>query len=122
MIRRLICSCGKLHNELPDCLVPQKHYASEVIENVVDEVSTPNDKTTEDYPCECTMKRWKDWLAKNIYQIEGILRTVGYSALGFTEELLKTKVSLLKSLREKSCGWLSSIHRIIYNSGHRLHQ
>ena len=32
LIRRLKCSnCGKLHRELPDCLVPYKHYASEVI-------------------------------------------------------------------------------------------
>ena len=32
LIRRLKCSnCGRLHRELPDCLVPYKHYASEVI-------------------------------------------------------------------------------------------
>ncbi len=39
-LRRLCCKrCGRLHLELPDLLVPQKHYTAEVIENVVDEVS-----------------------------------------------------------------------------------
>ncbi len=39
-LRRLRCKrCGRLHLELPDLLVPQKHYTAEVIENVVDEVS-----------------------------------------------------------------------------------
>ncbi|WP_369680597.1 DUF6431 domain-containing protein [Anaerovibrio lipolyticus] len=48
-IRRLKCTgCGTLHNELPSILVPHKHYASEVIENVVDEVVTPDDEITED--------------------------------------------------------------------------
>src|SRR5699024_11920458 len=28
LIRRLKCSsCGRIHRELPDCLVPYKHYA-----------------------------------------------------------------------------------------------
>ena len=37
LIRRLKCSnCGRLHRELPDCLVPYKHYASEVISGVLD--------------------------------------------------------------------------------------
>ena len=40
-IRRMKCyACGKLHHELPDILVPYKHYAAEVIENVVDEIVT----------------------------------------------------------------------------------
>ena len=47
LIPRLKCSrCKRLHNALPDCLVPHKHYVSEVIENVIDEVSTSEDETT----------------------------------------------------------------------------
>ena len=47
LIRRLKCSnCGKLHRELPDCLVPYKHYASEVISGVLDGIISPDDKDT----------------------------------------------------------------------------
>ena len=36
LIRRLkCCNCGKLHRELPDCLAPYKHYASEVISGAI---------------------------------------------------------------------------------------
>lgn len=58
-IRRFKCPCGSHHHELPDCLYPYKHYQVEVIENVLDEVSTPADLTSENYPCEGTMTRWK---------------------------------------------------------------
>jgi len=119
-IRRLKCECGKLHNEIPDLLVPHKHYANEVLENVLDLVSTPDDETTEDYPCEATMSRWKHWLTKNICQIEGMLRSIGYALPGFTVKLLKSRVSLLNRLREKGSGWLAIIIRLIYNSGLRL--
>jgi len=36
-IRRLKCKeCGKLHRELPDILLPYKHYRSEIIEEALD--------------------------------------------------------------------------------------
>lgn len=37
-IRRLKCTddkCRKLHNELPDCMFPYKHYDAGLIEDVV---------------------------------------------------------------------------------------
>ncbi len=72
LLRRLVCKhCKHIHIELPDILVPRKRYALEVIENVVDGVSTVEDESTEDYPCESTVLRWKDWLSFNISQIEG---------------------------------------------------
>ena len=61
LINRLKCTnkeCGKLHNELPDCIVPYKHYGSEIIEDVLDEVVGPDDLETENYPCEGIMKHW----------------------------------------------------------------
>lgn len=120
-IRRMkCCVCGRLHNELPDCSVPYKHYGNEVIENVLDEVSTPEDSSTEDYPCEATMHRWKHWLLANSFRIEGTLRSVGTTLLGFSNELLKSKVSLLRELRELGGDWLGVILRLIYNTGHRL--
>ena len=120
-IRRLRCArCNCLHNELPDILIPHKHYAAEIIENVVDDVSTPDDLSTENYPCERTMQRWKDWIRKNKKQIDGYLKSIGsrVSTLGY--ELLKSGDSLLQKLREDGAGWLAIVHRAIYNTGGQL--
>ena len=51
MIRRFRCqNCHAYHNELPDCLVPYKHYEAEVIAGVLDGVILPGDLDSEDYP------------------------------------------------------------------------
>ena len=78
-IERVRCTnngCGRLHNALPDCLVPYKHYACEVIAGVLDEIITPDDTEDEDYPCEATMLRWKYWLMANYLRIDGYLRSL----------------------------------------------
>ena len=117
-IRRLRCSsCQRYHTELPDVLVPNKHYGSEVIENVADDVSTPDDKTTEDYPCTKTMERWKDWIAANTPQIDGYLKSIGTRFLDMPESLLASKDSLLTSLRDLGAGWLRFTTAIIYRTG-----
>lgn len=117
-IRRLRCThCGRFHNELPDCLTPYKHYSTEVIEDVVDEVVGPDTTATEDYPCEATMHRWQAWIKRNVLYINGMLRSVGYRRLSFSEQLLKSGVSLLEKLQDAGFGWLASINRVIYNSG-----
>ena len=97
--------CRRLHIELPDILVPNKHYAAEIIENVVDGVSTPDDLSTENYPCERTMQRWKDWIRENIQQIDGYLKSIcsRVSASGY--ELLNVGDSLLRKLRNDGAGW-----------------
>lgn len=67
-INRLKCTnkeCGKLHNELPDCLSPYKHYDAGLIEDVVDDVVTEDDTETENYPCADTMNHWKFWVGRN---------------------------------------------------------
>lgn len=118
IIRRLKCHrCGKLHRELPDCLVPHKHYAAEVISGVLDGIVTPEDDDSADYPCEATMKRWHHWLMINRLRIEGYLRSAGYRLLDLGEELLKSGVPLLEKLRSSNEGWLEAVLRFIYNSG-----
>lgn len=118
LIRRLKCGgCRKLHNELPDILTPYKHYASEIIEDVADGAVTADDLATEDYPCEATMERWKGWIDRNILRIDGMLKSVGYRLLDFSEQLLKSGISLLMELREAGAGWLGTVLRLIYNSG-----
>ena len=107
LIRRLKCnSCGRLHRELPDCLVPYKHYAAEEISGVLDGVVTPEDDDSADYPCETTMHRWHCWLEANRLRIDGYLKSTGYRLLGFSTELLGSRVPLLDKLRSHDRnGW-----------------
>ena len=62
----------------------------------------------------------KHWLEVNLSRTEGILRSVGVTLLGFSEELLKFNGSLLCELRKLGGDWLGVILRLIYNSGYRL--
>ena len=120
-LRRMRCvRCKRLHIELPDILVPNKHYAAELIENVVDGVSTPDDLSTENYPCERTMQRWKDWILENRQQIDGYLKSIGSRVSASGSELLKSGDSLLQKLRSDGAGWLATVNRAIYNTGGRL--
>ena len=122
-IERLKCEqCHRLHNALPDILVPYKHYTTEIISGVLDETVSSDDLDDEDYPCEETMKCWHRWLIANQEYINGYMkslgyRILGYRILGFSEDLLNSKVSLLSQLRNSSEVWLETILRIIYNSG-----
>ncbi len=121
MIRRLVCpNCHRLHNELPDCLVPYKHYGTETISGVLDGIVTPDDDDSEDYPCMQTMRRWLDWLVQNLANIEGSLRRAGHAILGLGKEILSSAGSLLDLIRTRYRNWLEVILRIIYNSGGSL--
>lgn len=121
LIRRLKCSsdkCGRLHNELPDCLCPYKHYDAGLIEDVVDGVVSEEDTETEDYPCEGTMKHWRWWFQRNKKNMEGQIREAAHRFLDLDGKFLKSRTSLLEGLRERiSPGWLKAAARAIYNSG-----
>ena len=118
MIRRFRCqNCHSYHNELPDCLVPYKHYETEVIAGVLDEIILPEDLDSEDYPSFSTMVRWLQWFRENLQRIEGYLRTPGYQILNLGEGLLFTSDSLLSKIRDRHQNWLELILRLIYNSG-----
>lgn len=97
--------------------MPYKHYATEVISGVLDEVITPDDTEAEDYPCETTMYRWKLWLALNYLRMDGYLKSIGNRLLGMGEGLLSSLVPLLDQLRHSNPCWLEAILRMIYNSG-----
>ena len=101
---------------LPDFMVPFKHYTEDVISDCM------NDNTDQSQICSgpssSTIDRWKRWLVLNTPDIDGQLKSIGHRELGFTKELLNSRVSLL---RELMCsiphGWLRSILQPIYNSG-----
>lgn len=76
----------KCRSALPDCLVPYKHYASELIVGVLDDVVTPDDADTEDYPCEATMYRWKHWLMVNYLNMGDYLKSIALRLLGWKRD------------------------------------
>lgn len=119
-IHRLVCtngSCHSIHRELPDMLAPHKHFETDIISGVLDELITPDTKGFEDHPSEETIHQWHHWFGLNKDTMEGTLRSKGYQLLGFSEKLLTTSVSLLDKLRESNCDWLRIVLRFIYNSG-----
>lgn len=117
-IRRFRCNtCGRYHNELPDVVLPYKHYESEIISGVIDNIVTPDDQDSEDYPSVSTMLHWLRWFRMNLANMEGYLRNAGYSILCFGKDFLFSDQSLLESVRKRYFNWLEKIIRIIYNSG-----
>ena len=77
IVRRFYCKhCHSYHNELPDCLVPYKHYETEVISSVLDGIVQSDDLDSEDYPSFSTM------LHENLDRINGYLRTISECFLG----------------------------------------
>ena len=50
--------CAVTLRELPDWLLPFKHYDKNIIIGVVEGLITPATLGFEDFPCEITMKRW----------------------------------------------------------------
>lgn len=118
IIRRFHCEhCHSYHNELPDCLVPFKHYETEVISGVLDEVISSEDLDSEDRPSFMTMLRWLQWFAENAERIQGYLRTIGFNLLELGKDFLFSKDSLLDAIRNKYQNWLEKVLRLIYNSG-----
>ena len=121
IIRRFYCEhCHSYHNELPDCLLPYKHYETEVVSGVLDGVVTENDIDSEDFPSSPTIRRWISWITINRYNMEGFLRNAARSFFQLGEEILFSKDSLLEAIRKKYQNWLEIVIRLIYNSGGSL--
>lgn len=118
VIRRFRCAeCNRHHNELPDCVVPYKHYDTEVISGVLDGVVSADDSDSEDYPVEITMQRWLQWYKDNRSRMEGYLRNAAYLVLEDTALVYETLESYLEAIQKSTIRWLESVIRIIYNSG-----
>ena len=108
--------CKRIHRLLPDFMVPFKHYAEDVISDAVNDRLDPF--RTDDAPSLVTIRRWKRWVEFNAPDIDGHLKSIGHRELGFSEELLRSGISLLKKLMSSiPHGWLRAILKPIYNSG-----
>ena len=111
--------CRKLHRLLPDFLAPYKHYEEAVICDSIDDRIKP--EKSDYHPSDKTVSHWKFWLWLNTDDINGYMKSIAFRELGYSEELLKSGVSLLDKLRSSiPDGWLKTIIRTIYNSGASL--
>lgn len=64
-IRRFRCQqCGSIHRELPNNIFPYKQYEADIIVGVLEGFITCETLGFEDYPCEMTMFRWRQFPPK----------------------------------------------------------
>ncbi len=72
IIRRLRCTnCHKIHHELPDILVPHKHYDAESIESAVSPASV------QDVPADnATLYRWRSWVRQSTSYWQNAMRAI----------------------------------------------
>jgi len=74
MVRRLKCGnaqCGKIHHELPDCIVPYKRHSAQTIEAIV------NGDEAAGSACEhSTIARIKKWWALMILYVGCVLASL----------------------------------------------
>ena len=119
--RRKCECCGKSHRLLPDDQVPYKQYSAEVIEKVVTDDFTEDELLDyEDYPCESTKERWKEWSDRLIKNAEGQIRSVLHRIMDFSYEFLSAKDSLLEEIKKRiGREWLKAVLRMIINTGGR---
>lgn len=61
-IQRVKCvKCSRIHRVLPSFIFPYRHYEKELIVGVVEGLITSDILGYEDYPCEKTMERWREF-------------------------------------------------------------
>ena len=78
---------------------------------------TPEDDDSSDYPCETTMHRWHCWMEAHRLGIDGYLKSIGHRLLGFSTELLGSRMPLLDKLRSSRSEWMETLLRFVYDSG-----
>jgi len=114
-IRRMRCTCGKIHHELPDMLVPYKRYEAACIEKVVSDSADSREIAID----EATVYRWKAWFKGRVTYWVGCLVSI---AMRFK---LPVEVRSLPSqsvhqrighLVGHADGWLKRIVRPVVNA------
>ena len=119
IIRRLRCdSCGKIHHELPDFVLPYKHYSAEVIENILKE---PEGTSGFISPCEdSTVRRTTQWFSLLLSYFEAAVRSL--MEMNRHNCALVNELAGLLPLEPKRlpAGWLTHLVRALVNSGRWL--
>ena len=72
----------------------------------------------EDYPCETTAARWKEWASQLILNAEGQIRSAAHRVLDLSYEFLGSTESLLEGIKRfAACGWLPFVIKIMTDTG-----
>lgn len=110
-LRRLKCSaCDTLHTELPDFMLPYKHYEAPIIEEAL---------TRSDGHCPAdnsTINKWRSWFERNRTLLESSLSSL-WSQLHRSHIQLNKPFSLLDSLNLVRHGCLKHAVKLLINSG-----
>ena len=122
LIERRKCTkegCGKTHRLLPgNKVLPYKQYDADTIEGVIDGVVNEENLSMEDYPCESTLSRWREWAEELLRNTDGQLRSKVHRVYDLHYEFLKCGNSLLKELKKRiKYGWLTAVVRIYMDTG-----
>lgn len=126
-MRRLICDvCGKIHRELPDFLLPHKHYPAECIESEIDHIYQTDSANNHGnvvcaYPELSTCARWR----KDYERWEAITREEMTKDLIDGEDSIRSKYrealfccyNLLMERKKTGAGWLAECVRTAVNAG-----
>ncbi len=121
IIRRLRCSsCGRIHHELPDILLPYKRYGSESVEAAVNgnrDLCVAAD--------ESTIGRWRRWFSERANYLLGCLASIAFR---LDKDAVESVIRLPKSVLRRiwhyvgdAPGWLARVVRPIANSNLWLH-
>ena len=113
-IRRLHCTeCHSLHRELPNIIMPFKHYSCSVIEAAID--SSVGVFCAEDN----SIRRWQQWFNRSQVHFWGVLNSAATTTGSPLPQLFDRSGSLLRSIREHlrvRSGWLRQLVRITVNT------
>jgi hypothetical protein len=115
IVRRLQCrSCGKLHTELPDFILPFKHYEAQTIQNTLDD-KADNSCAADD----ATLRCWRQSFSEACSSIIALLTAFYMKAENKAAPLFQFENILVK-LRARQKNWLTFVFRLLINSGNRL--
>jgi hypothetical protein len=113
-------TCGRVHHELPDILVPYKRHCCESIEKVVEggeQLSVPAD--------ESTINKWRRWFKDQGSRFLGCLISIATRFHGYTvEDLSHLPRSVLYGIFQFTGSqpmWLAKAVRSVANSNNWLH-
>ena len=102
LLRRLSCQgCGTLHRELPDIIQPYKHYASDVIQAVLDGSNESSGCCADN----STIHRWKSGFSESHPDISQRLASIYVKSTSAPIPLAKAETILDEIKRKEDC-WL----------------
>lgn len=117
--------CGKIHRELPDFLLPHKHYPAECIESEIDRIKQNERVRGRDdricaYPELSTCMRWRQNFKRRQCAMKWALAVVPVEKgrmLSKSKESLLQYYNLFMERRKTGAGWLAECVRAAVNAG-----